>query len=98
MQIINQAVYEQKSQERIKAIEETRKKTKSKRDAYEKAKAERFYQGLINSQKCHQTGHAPEVVFNGMRFQVDKSGNKLTRIFGEQSTKDLRRHLTYGPR
>lgn len=87
LQLINKSVYNQDSQARIQAMEQTRRQKLASRDQQERAKL--F--GHLN--RVAQTGEVTnargssstprEIVINGVRYLVSKNGSKLVRAPGK---------------
>jgi hypothetical protein len=87
LQLINSAVYEKESQNRTKAIEETRQQKLRQRDQLEKAKLLHFVTGEARGETATGTNSAGpsaryEVNVNGIRFVVAKNGSKLIKLPG----------------
>ncbi|RKU46473.1 hypothetical protein DL546_007882 [Coniochaeta pulveracea] len=90
LQLINKSVYNQDSQARIQAMEQTRRQKLASRDQQERAKL--F--GHLN--RVAQTGEVTnargssstprEIVINGVRYLVSKNGSKLVRAPDETSS------------
>ncbi|KAH8656981.1 hypothetical protein BGZ60DRAFT_416481 [Tricladium varicosporioides] len=100
LQLINTAIYEQESQSRTKAIEETRKQKLAQRDLREKTKFNRHLQRLASNihapssvqvHSASSTGNY-EINVQGIQFRVAKNGSKLVKVPGELSSlpKDCR--------
>jgi hypothetical protein len=89
LQLINPAIYERQSQQRAKAIEETRKLKLRQRDERERVKLSRHLQRLstMNGQSgpSSSTVVAPnyEISVQGIRFRVVKNGSKLMKVSGK---------------
>jgi hypothetical protein len=92
LQLINTSVFEKGSQNRAKAIEESKKQKLKQRDEREKLKFSRYLQ-RINGNSVLQSipsrsGDPPgnyEINVNGIQFRVAKSGSKLVKVPGETS-------------
>ena len=87
LQLINAAVYEKDTQNRTKAIEETRQQRIRDRDQREKAKLRNFvvHQARKNERPAtNAAGSAGryEIDIEGIRFAVAKNGSKLLRLPG----------------
>lgn len=85
-QLINANVYEQKSQSRAKAIEETRQKKLKDRRTTEKTRISRFLQQQARAPSASDgaaAGAANEITIEGIRFVVKDGGKKLIRQTGE---------------
>lgn len=84
MVLINNSVYEQKTQERTKAMEQTRKQKQQAREEREKAKIQRHVQFLHNnSRPTAFPATAPqELVVHDVRFAITDGGSKLIKISG----------------
>jgi len=88
-QLINTAVYEKDSQNRTKAIEETRKQKALVRDAREKAKFNRHLQRIASDGSQSRTlpnVSSYELTVQGIKFRVEKDGSKLVKVSGENSS------------
>ena len=88
MQLINNSVYAQKTQERTQAIEETRQHRQKAREAREKAKLQSHLHAL--SEQIHPSTHntpAPatphQIVIHDIRFLITDGGSKLIKVKGE---------------
>ncbi|THX41585.1 hypothetical protein D6D10_02617 [Aureobasidium pullulans] len=99
MQLINTAVYDQKTQQRQLEIEATEQERQRLRDAKEKAK-------VIKAFQAHSTGSTPygaassastaavhDTQINNLRFRVAADGSKLIRMFGEYTSVDSFTHF-----
>ncbi|KAK4962148.1 hypothetical protein LTR66_012800 [Elasticomyces elasticus] len=84
MTLINNSVYDQKTQERTKAIQETERQKQKARDNVEKEKVAKHFTRVTSSTKSGPT-KLHEVAVNNVRFRVTADGSKLMRIFGEPS-------------
>jgi len=94
MQLINNNVYAQKTQERTQAIEETRQHRQKAREAKEKAKLQNHLHAL--SGQTHSTSHntpapaAPhQIVIHDIRFLITDGGSKLIKVKGEQGLNNV---------
>ena len=91
LQLINTKYFEKDSQNRAKAIEETRKQKLKQRDEREKAKFSKHLQRLgtnsmvTNAPLMRSTEIAGnyEINVQGLRFRVTQNGSKLVKIPGE---------------
>lgn len=89
-QLINPAVYERETQNRIRAMEETRKRKAMERERRERAKVNRHLQryskevALPPQQTDKQALSRPmyEITIQGIRFQVTNGGSRLLKIPG----------------
>ncbi|EPE36626.1 CCCH zinc finger [Glarea lozoyensis ATCC 20868] len=92
-QLINTSVYEKESQNRTKAIEETRKQKAIERDAREKAKFNRHIQRIASHSALNashsvrpassHSSNSYELTVQGVKFLVQKDGSKLVKVSGE---------------
>lgn len=86
LQLINTSVYEKDTQNRAKAMEETRKQKLKQRDDREKTKLHKHIQrlggGNIGGPANHPTANY-EIDVQGIRFRVTKNGSKLTKVEGD---------------
>lgn len=81
MQLINTSIYQKESQQRHKAIEETRKQKLQRRDHREKQKVMNHIKMSVpqaSNDKANPAIH--EIIIDGLRFHVVKGGSKLMRI------------------
>ena len=88
-QLINTSVYEKESQNRTKAIEETRKQKAIEREAREKTKFNRHIQRVAGNVARLASSNTPnnyELTVQGVRFLVQKDGSKLVKVSGEKSS------------
>ncbi|TQS32904.1 hypothetical protein Golomagni_06767, partial [Golovinomyces magnicellulatus] len=84
-QLINANVYEQKSQSRAKAIEETRQKKLKDRKNKEKSRFNSYLQQQIQTAEgVDADPNNNEITIEGIRFSVQNGGKKLIRQTGEQ--------------
>ena len=95
-QLINPAVFEQKNQERIQAIQETAQRKQIERNALQKDKVMKHFaadQVLASAEhgnsaakkyKADPDGAHFEVDIDNIRFRVLDGGSKLTRVDGEE--------------
>lgn len=84
LQLINTSVYDQKAQEKQKAIEQTALAKQQQRDLREKNKVFKHFHGAasVAGVKPAQPTAPREIVVNNLRFRVTADGSKLIRIFG----------------
>ncbi|KAI9709315.1 MAG: hypothetical protein M1820_003435 [Bogoriella megaspora] len=84
-QLINTAVYEQKSQEKLKGVQETIRRKQIEHGIRQKKQVMRYRQ-----QNSLSTGkdHVPrdEIVVDNIRFRVADGGSRLIRIDGQYTT------------
>lgn len=92
LQLINPAIYEKQSQQRTKAMEETRKLKLKQRDERERIKLSKHLQRLGTTTRTESKfSNIPtstpnhEITVQGIRFRVVKSGSKLMKIAGENT-------------
>jgi hypothetical protein len=88
MQLINTNVYEQKTQERTQAIEETRRQKQKAREDREKAKLQTHLHALAAynrpaTQTVHATATPAQIIVNDIRYLVTDGGSKLVKVKGE---------------
>lgn len=79
LQLINTNIYEQESQSRAKAMEESRKQKLLQRDAREKTKFNKHLQHLAVNAANY------EINVQGIQFRVANNGSKLVKVPGERS-------------
>ncbi|OBT63590.1 hypothetical protein VE03_07317 [Pseudogymnoascus sp. 23342-1-I1] len=96
MQLINPAIYEKQSQDRARAIEETRKLRLKQRDDREKFKLNKHLERLSDNMGGHGANQrAPqalpnyEITVQGIRFRVMKDGSKLAKVPGDENAAKL---------
>ncbi|KFX89173.1 hypothetical protein O988_08727, partial [Pseudogymnoascus sp. VKM F-3808] len=96
MQLINPAIYEKQSQDRARAIEETRKLRLKQRDDREKFKLNKHLERLSDNMAGHGANQrAPqaqpnyEITVQGIRFRVMKDGSKLAKVPGDENAAKL---------
>ncbi|KAI5209152.1 hypothetical protein E4T39_00980 [Aureobasidium subglaciale] len=102
MQLINTAVYDQKTQQRQLEIEATQQEKQRLRDEKEKARVIKAFQPQQSASTSYgalpSTGTAAvrDIQINNIRFRVAADGSKLIRIFGEHTwANPLTHHLTF---
>ena len=84
MQLINTSIYDKDTQQRNKAIEETRQKKAMRKDQREKHKIQKHLRNdalRAGANIASSTVH--EITINGLRFHVIDGGSKLARIKGK---------------
>ncbi|OAF59152.2 hypothetical protein VC83_04152 [Pseudogymnoascus destructans] len=96
MQLINPAIYEKQSQDRARAIEETRKLRLKQRDDREKFKLSKHLERLSDNMAGHSANQRVaqalpnyEIIVQGIRFRVMKDGSKLAKVAGDENTAKL---------
>jgi hypothetical protein len=90
LQLINASIFQKDSQQRAKAMEETRQQKLRHRDEREKAKFNKHlhreggngYSG--SSSHTNSTTGSYEINVQGIRFRVAKNGSKLVKVPGEE--------------
>jgi hypothetical protein len=82
LQLINPAIYEKQSQQRAKAIEETRKLKLRQRDERERQKINKHLQRIVDSSESTVPSNY-EILVHGIRFRVVKNGSKLLKVSGK---------------
>ncbi|RDL38524.1 uncharacterized protein BP5553_02864 [Venustampulla echinocandica] len=95
LQLINTSIFEKESQNRAKAMEQTRKQKAVERDTREKTKLARHLQRLSANvigagapQSRPVTGPGNyEINVQGIQFRVAKNGSKLVKVPGEMPSK-----------
>ncbi|OJJ46125.1 hypothetical protein ASPZODRAFT_67506 [Penicilliopsis zonata CBS 506.65] len=92
MQLINTAIYDQETQARTKAIEESRRLKTQKRAQLEEAKVLRYAQGAAGGRQfpvsvtsqpstvATQTGGGHQIFVNDIPFKIARGGSKLLRV------------------
>jgi hypothetical protein len=91
LQLINTSIFEKESQNRAKALEETRQQKLKQRDEREKARFSKHLErlgGNIDNSSDDQIRLAGspgnyEMIVQGIRFRVAKNGSKLVKVPGE---------------
>lgn len=96
MQLINPAIYEKQSQDRARAMEETRKLRLKQRDDREKFKLSKHLERLSDNvaghganQRTFQALPNYEITVQGIRFRVMKDGSKLAKVPGDENAAKL---------
>lgn len=96
MQLINPAIYEKQSQDRARAIEETRKLRLKQRDDREKFKLSKHLERLSDNMAGHSANQRVaqalpnyEITVQGIRFRVMKDGSKLAKVPGDENAAKL---------
>lgn len=96
MQLINPAIYEKQSQDRARAIEETRKLRLKQRDDREKFKLSKHLERLSGNTAGHGANQRTpqalpnyEITVEGIRFRVMKDGSKLAKVPGDENAAKL---------
>jgi hypothetical protein len=85
-QLINASVYEKESQNRAKAIEQTRQRNLAARRKREKTRFRQYLGQQVGASAANVTSSAPgshEITIDGISFRVTEGGKKLARITGE---------------
>lgn len=89
LQLINTAVFEKETQQRAKAMEQTRQQKLKQKDGREKMRFMKHFQrsanDTYNSSTPNSTNGAKgyEIELDGLRFLVTKDGSKLMRLPGD---------------
>lgn len=83
IQLINPAIYDQETQARAKAMEQSRRAKTQKRTEVEQAKVLEYARGPARvpaqaSTATAQTGH--QVLVNDIPFRIGRGGSKLIRV------------------
>jgi hypothetical protein len=90
LQLINASIFQKDSQQRAKAMEETRQQKLRHRDEREKAKFNKHLHrdggNGYNGSSSHTNGTTGsyEINVQGIRFRVAKNGSKLVKVPGEE--------------
>jgi hypothetical protein len=90
LQLINASIFQKDSQQRAKAMEETRQQKLRHRDEREKAKFTKHLHreggNGYNGSSSHTNGTTSsyEINVQGIRFRVAKNGSKLVKVPGEE--------------
>lgn len=90
LQLINASIFQKDSQQRAKAMEETRQQKLRHRDEREKAKFNKHLHreggNGHNGSSSHTNGTTGsyEINVQGIRFRVAKNGSKLVKVPGEE--------------
>ncbi|KAE8444695.1 hypothetical protein EG329_014353 [Mollisiaceae sp. DMI_Dod_QoI] len=85
LQLINTSVFEKESQQRAKAMEQTRQQRLKQKDEREKARFAKHLQRSANNAYSSNGPGTHEIELGGIRFLVTKNGSKLKKIPGENS-------------
>jgi hypothetical protein len=103
LQLINPTIFEKQSQQRTKAMEETRKLKLKQRDERERLKFNKHLQRVGNTSTTEAGGIASlnitsqyEISLQGVRFRVVKNGSKLMKVPGETLLVDYLINCVYG--
>lgn len=89
MQLINNAVYEQKTQQRTKAMEETRKQKLHDKEQFERLKLQNHLRHIASTQHQDITSSANastlahHIFVHGIKFIVTDGGSKLIKDSGK---------------
>ncbi len=83
MQLINTSIYDQKTQQRNKAIEESRQRKNIERNQQEKKKIQQH----IHTNLPRAANGLYNLTINGIQFSVINDGTKLERIRGNIRSK-----------
>ena len=95
MQLINSSIFEKDSQQRAKAMEETRQQKLKQRDEREKARFNKHLHragGSSSNGQSLRANHVAgdyEITIQGIGFRVAKNGSKLVKVPGEKMQKPL---------
>jgi hypothetical protein len=94
LQLINSSIYEKQTQQRAKAMEETRKLRLRQRDERERLKLSKHLQRLGDSSGLAGTGSSTvvpnhEILIQGIRFRVMNNGSKLVKVSGKNTAKEM---------
>lgn len=83
-QLINNSVYEQKTNERSKAIEETLKQKEKEREDRQKAKINRLIQGVPSQGPwAGQAASSKRIItVSDIQFEITEGGSKIVKILG----------------
>jgi hypothetical protein len=92
MQLINTAVYDQKTQQRQLEIEATEQDRRYRRDAKEKARVIKAFQPQTPASYGPASTAVRDLQINSLRFRVAPDGSKLIRMFGEFSHDESSTH------
>lgn len=93
MQLINPAIYDQETQARAKAMEQSRRAKMQKRTEVEQAKVLEYARGpaRVPAQTATATGGAGQagyqVFVNDVPFRIGRGGSKLIRVSSMCSTR-----------
>lgn len=87
MQLINTAVYDQKAQDRVNAMERTRKQRKMQQGHHEKTLVnDHLRDATVNKSPGRKNGTAAHyIIVNNIRFFVAEGGSKLIKTDGASS-------------
>jgi hypothetical protein len=102
LQLINTTIFEKDSQNRAKAMEQTRQQKLKQRDDREKARFVKHLQraagNSYNGSATRTTGITGnhEVEVNGIRFRVAQNGSKLVKAPGENWPRKADRYIGLG--
>lgn len=88
MQLISSTIYDKDTENRNKAMRESRRQNAFQAQHIEKAKIQRHLQALNHGQPSDSSSVAPaahKVYINGLSFIVENGGSKLLRVLGTMS-------------
>lgn len=77
-QLINTKIYEERQQQKLKAMEMTAKKHLQARNQKEQTRLAQHFQGQVGA----TVGAPREMIISDLRFRLTDDGSKLIRIFG----------------
>lgn len=83
LQLINTTVYEKESQQRAKAIEETRQQKLKQRDEREKRKFASRLQQAGHNPSASRSINGTIIDIEGIPFRVTKNGDRLMKVAGD---------------
>ena len=96
MQWTSNAVYDQKAQEKQKAIEETALVKQQQRDTKQKNRILNHVYGKQSSAEVVPSSIAPrEIIINELRFRLTTDGSKLIRVYGQSMDPNGARAFKY---
>lgn len=87
MQLINSTIYDQRTQQRVRSMEDTLKTKELQKNTRERAKLDTHFQRLTvqspltpRAVGAQVNTHIQEIELNNVRFKVADGGSKLIRV------------------
>ncbi len=90
MQLINSTIYDQRTQQRVRSMEDTLKTKELQKNTRERAELDTHFQRLTvqspltpRALGAQVNSHVQEIEINNVRFKVVDGGSKLIRVSSE---------------
>jgi len=80
VQLINPAVYDQLSQQRVRDLAESEEKKRQLRAMKEKARLQKHFQHTDDTSSANAYRAPPQIQVEGVQFHVVSGGSKLVRL------------------